>query len=228
MTDEPFRFEIDRVKTHASRAEILASLREYGRSTQCETFGMRDYDGWEKRLVTSDTIRRQFGSWARALHEAGFRAVRGQKADPAAMVEAFRACWKEQRSVPSLRQLEAFLDRKKYPFRVKTYGNYFGGVGRLAKQIVQVQNGELVETDLLRRFERERTRRSPFPVKLRYKILKRDREQCVKCGASPKKNPEVTLEVDHIIPVAKGGTDDPANLQRLCWSCNQGKTDAPN
>ena len=228
MTDAPFRFEIDRVKTHASRAEIVASLREYGRLHQCETFGMREYDGWKKRLVTSETIRRQFGSWAKALHEAGFRAVRGQKVDPAAMVEAFRACWKEQRSVPSLRQLEAFLESKKYPFRVKTYGAFFGGVGRLAKRIVQVQNGELSEADLLRRVQRARPRRSPMPVKLRTAILKRDGEQCVKCGASPKKNSAVTLEVDHIVPVAEGGTNDPENLQTLCWSCNQGKTDAPN
>ncbi|MEQ1848321.1 MAG: HNH endonuclease [Nitrospira sp.] len=228
MADAPFRFEIDRVKTHASRAEIVASLREYGRLHQCETFGMREYDGWKKRLVTSDTIRLQFGSWAKALYEAGFRAVRGQKVDPAAMVEAFRACWKEQRSVPSLRQLEAFLGSKKYPFRVKTYGAFFGGVGRLAKRIVQVQNGELNEADLLRRVERARPRRSPMPVKLRTAILKRDGEQCVKCGASPKKNPAVTLEVDHIVPVAEGGINDPKNLQTLCWSCNQGKTDAPN
>ena len=228
MTDAPFRFEIDRVKTHASRAEIVASLREYGRLHQCETFGMREYDGWKKRLVTSETIRRQFGSWAKALHEAGFRAVRGQKVDPAAMVEAFRACWKEQRSVPSLRQLEAFLESKKYPFRVKTYGAFFGGVGRLAKRIVQVQNGELSEADLLRRVKRARPRRSPMSVKLRTEILKRDGEQCVKCGASPKKNSAVTLEVDHIIPVTEGGTNDPKNLQTLCWSCNQGKTDAPN
>jgi hypothetical protein len=228
MTDAPFRFEIDRVKTHASKAEIVASLREYGRLHQCETFGMREYDIWKKRLVTSDTIRRQFGSWAKALQDAGFRAVRGQKVDPAAMVEAFRACWKEQRSVPSLRQLEAFLERKKYPFRVKTYGTFFGGLGRLAKRIVQTQNGELSEADLLRRIESERLTRPPISQRLRYAILKRDREQCVKCGASPKKNSEVTLEVDHIIPFAKGGTNDPTNLQTLCWSCNQGKTDAPN
>ena len=228
MTNAPFCFEIDRIKTHASRAEIVASLKEYGRLHQRETFGMREYDAWKKRLVTSDTIRRQFGGWAKALHEAGFRAVRGQKVDPAAMVEAFRACWKEQRSVPSLRQLKAFLEHNKYPFRAKTYGTFFGGVGRLAKRIVQVQNGELKEDDLLRRIVCERSIRPPISQRLRYTILKRDQEQCVKCGASPKKNSEVTLEVDHIIPVAKGGTNDPKNLQTLCWSCNQGKTDAPN
>ncbi len=228
MSDTPFRFQIDRIGTKASRAEILASLKDYGRLHQCETFGMRDYDNWAKRLVSSETIRRQFGSWGKALHEAEFRAVRGHKADPASMVEAFRACWKEQLSVPSHKQLEAFVERKKYPFQVITYGTFFGGLGRLAQRIVQVQDGELTETDLLRRVKRERPRRSPISAKLRYEILKRDGEQCVKCGASPKNNPVVTLEVDHIIPVAKGGSNDPKNLQTLCWSCNQGKKDAPN
>lgn len=228
MTDTPFHFEIDRLKSRASRTEIIASLKEYGRLHQCTTFGMREYDRWKKRLVSSETISRQFGSWAKALHEAGYRAVRGQKVDPAAMVKAFRDCWKEHQSVPSLNQLETFLERNKYPFRVKTYGAFFGGIGRLAKRIVQVQNGELSESDLLQKEERVRHRRPSMSVKLRYEILKRDGEQCVKCGASPKKNPAVTLEIDHVIPVAAGGPTNLENLQTLCWSCNQGKKDKSN
>lgn len=31
---------------------------------------------------------------------------------------------------------------------------------------------------------------------------------------------------DHIVPKAEGGTDDEANLQTLCRSCHQAKTDA--
>jgi ATP adenylyltransferase len=33
------------------------------------------------------------------------------------------------------------------------------------------------------------------------------------------------LEVDHIIPRNKGGTDDPDNLQAPCYSCNAMKRD---
>lgn len=41
------------------------------------------------------------------------------------------------------------------------------------------------------------------------------------CGAT---NKETTLEIDHIIPVAKGGTNDISNLQTLCKECNRAKS----
>lgn len=35
---------------------------------------------------------------------------------------------------------------------------------------------------------------------------------------------EVPLEVDHVIPVAEGGTDELSNLATLCRPCNNGKS----
>lgn len=52
---------------------------------------------------------------------------------------------------------------------------------------------------------------------LRKKVLKRDGYRCVKC-----KRP--ASEVDHIINVASGGTDDMTNLQSLCTECHQVKS----
>jgi 5-methylcytosine-specific restriction endonuclease McrA len=34
------------------------------------------------------------------------------------------------------------------------------------------------------------------------------------------------LEIDHRIPRAKGGSDDPSNLWTLCFDCNRGKSDS--
>lgn len=59
-------------------------------------------------------------------------------------------------------------------------------------------------------------------ARLRYEILRRDGFRCRACGASPSENP-VELHVDHVTPVALGGSDDPSNLQTLCQACNLGK-----
>ncbi len=59
--------------------------------------------------------------------------------------------------------------------------------------------------------------------KLRYEILERDNFRCVLCGDDSEAGAQ--LEVDHIVPVSKGGTDDRSNLRALCWACNAGKGD---
>ena len=37
--------------------------------------------------------------------------------------------------------------------------------------------------------------------------------------------PQVELEIDHVIPVARGGSDDDDNLTATCSDCNLGKAD---
>ena len=58
---------------------------------------------------------------------------------------------------------------------------------------------------------------------LRYDILKRDGFRCVLCGRS--QDHGITLHVDHIIPVSKGGKTEYSNLRTLCSECNMGKRD---
>lgn len=61
-------------------------------------------------------------------------------------------------------------------------------------------------------------------VRTRFEVFKRDEFTCGYCG---RKSPQVVLEVDHIVPVAGGGSDDLINLKTSCWDCNRGKSDKP-
>lgn len=60
--------------------------------------------------------------------------------------------------------------------------------------------------------------------RLRYEVLRRDNHTCRYCGASA---PEVSLTVDHVVPQALGGSDEPSNLVAACAACNNGKTSVP-
>jgi hypothetical protein len=62
--------------------------------------------------------------------------------------------------------------------------------------------------------------RKAMSKKLRFSIFERDNFTCQYCGKTP---PDVMLNVDHIVPVSKGGTDDPENLRTSCFECNSGK-----
>ena len=63
-------------------------------------------------------------------------------------------------------------------------------------------------------------KRNPIPGVLRHEVFQRDGYRCRECGAT---NCETSLEVDHIIPVSQGGTDELGNLQTLCCMCNRAK-----
>lgn len=60
--------------------------------------------------------------------------------------------------------------------------------------------------------------------KLRQFIKTRDDHTCRYCSVSLAAEPHLLLEVDHVIPVSKGGLSTPENLQTLCWRCNRSKS----
>lgn len=57
-------------------------------------------------------------------------------------------------------------------------------------------------------------------LKLRFEVFKKDNFTCQYCG---RKTPEVILELEHVIPLSKGGTDELDNLTTSCFECNRGK-----
>lgn len=67
--------------------------------------------------------------------------------------------------------------------------------------------------------------RTLMTKKLREYIKKRDNFTCCLCCNSTHIEPNLLLEIDHIIPISKGGLTTETNLQTLCWKCNRSKSD---
>ncbi len=67
-----------------------------------------------------------------------------------------------------------------------------------------------------------RVERGKVSNKMRFSIYARDGYKCRKCGVSDR---YADLEIDHIIPIAKGGKSTYDNLQTLCHECNKEKGD---
>jgi hypothetical protein len=67
---------------------------------------------------------------------------------------------------------------------------------------------------------KSKTGREPIPERIRNEVWRRDGGKCVECDSV------YNLEFDHLIPVAKGGSNTARNLRILCEPCNRRKSDS--
>lgn len=63
----------------------------------------------------------------------------------------------------------------------------------------------------------EKTPRISIPKAVRQYVFERDGHHCQMCYSAK------SLTIDHIVPLALGGTNDISNLRTLCHSCNARK-----
>lgn len=78
----------------------------------------------------------------------------------------------------------------------------------------QVSNFEAIEANI-----KTGTVRQAIPEDVKLLVWSRDGGVCVKCGAAK------DLHFDHIIPHSRGGSNEAANIQLLCRTCNLAKGD---
>ena len=103
--------------------------------------------------------------------------------------------------------------------------------GGMAQRSFTVPMTEETIAELIKTLESKLTasafakeQRTMMTKKLREAIKTRDDFTCCNCGNSTHKEPNLLLEIDHIIPVSKGGRTEETNLQTLCWKCNRTKS----
>lgn len=104
--------------------------------------------------------------------------------------------------------------------------------GGMAQRSFTVPMTEETIVELIKMLESKLTmkafaqeQRAMMTKKLRESIKHRDKFTCCNCGNSIHDEPNLLLEIDHIIPISKGGCTAEDNLQTLCWKCNRSKGD---
>jgi hypothetical protein len=65
--------------------------------------------------------------------------------------------------------------------------------------------------------QRRRVQVRRISGKQRRRVLARDGGRCTKCGS------QTDLQIDHVVPVAAGGSKDDNNLRTLCRMCNSAR-----
>lgn len=112
-----------------------------------------------------------------------------------------------------------------YYYRYISSGGY---ASIITEYILDIPNLEILTQYLAERIRYRNSaigQRRLMTPSLRKSILKRDNYTCQNplCNNSMWKEKNLLLEIDHIVPISKGGKTTEDNLQTLCWRCNRKK-----
>ena len=207
--------------------ELVRDLRRVARETCRGCVTWRLYYTWGK--FRPRTLAYRFGSWNAALRAAELPVTQVKDATDAALFDNLAAAWLKIGRQSTGRELTRCGGLSK--FGESTYKRRFGSWRQALHAFETFVNDGRCGTRLPpRRIKSPRTKPRPRTARdinwrLRATVLIRDNCLCRMCGASPAKDPAVTLHVDHIVPWSRGGQTVLANLQTLCAACNIGKGD---
>ncbi|WP_166873722.1 HNH endonuclease [Salinibacterium sp. ZJ450] len=110
-----------------------------------------------------------------------------------------------------------------YKFQYTSAGGNTGQETRIQLNTPTLESLSATLVEKIRWTKSAAGQRALMTARLRGQIKERDRHTCLQCGVSLAAEPHLLLEVDHMMPVSKGGLSVPENLQTLCWRCNRTK-----
>ncbi|HYA39579.1 MAG TPA: HNH endonuclease [Candidatus Methylomirabilis sp.] len=214
------KYELSRVSgAPVADEELLSDLRNVAQIIGQQTVPQKKYG--EIGKYDYSTLIRRFGSWNKALRKAGLRLSNEIQISDERLFENILNLWQHLGRQPRRSDLENEVSE----FSQSPYKRRFGSWMAALESFVAYTNASEAEPREIKQtavLAPRRTGRDPS-LRLRFKVLQRDRFSCQQCGASPAKSVNVELHVDHVVPWSKGGETTLNNLQTLCAKCNLGK-----
>jgi hypothetical protein len=217
---EDLKFKLERAKNApVSDEEILHDLKRVAGVINSSKVTQKLY--WEYGQYDYSNVGRRFGTWNKALEAAGLSLSNQCNIPDEVLFENIMLLWQHYGRQPrraELAQPPSTISQGPYNRRFKSW------VIAL-EHFVDYANSVDVSSPIRseEKSSSRKTGRDPS-LRLRFKVLSRDRFSCQHCGASPSKMLGVELHVDHILAWSKGGETIMANLQTLCSKCNLGKS----
>lgn len=216
------KFEITRVTgAPVSDSELIADLQRVADSAGTTRITQKIYT--ELGRYDGRNISRRFGTWNKALETAGLDVSNEINLPDERLFENILVLWQHYGRQPrraELSQPPSVISQGPYRRRFRSWIEALESFVSWANASEGIVPQSSTATG---RQSQPRTGRDPS-LRLRFKVLQRDRFCCRHCGASPAQQPRVELHVDHIVPWSKGGETVLENLQTLCSACNLGKS----
>lgn len=213
------KFEIDFLDSY-TKENIIEELKRISKIVGGRVLTKKDIQNYGR--VSYCTIWEKFGGLSKAVMAAGLKANRYCNVTDMQLLESLIELWSRTLSHEGRRPQRRDLRRYNIPFSGDTYQRRFGSWKKALIAAYNSVGREETITNIQKDLAPQVTtpQRSDISIRKRFLVFKRDEFTCVMCGRSGR---GVKLEVDHIIPVSKDGTDDIDNLQTLCFECNRGK-----
>lgn len=218
MTSSPFK--LSRVRgVPVTDAQLIEDLKRVADLTGTKTVSQPQYT--QHGAFDMRNLSRRFGGWDTALSAAGLSAspYKGEYTDERLFANIL-VLWQHFGRQPRRAEL-AFapseISQSPYQRRFRSWTGALEAFVEWANEV----DGSAISTATLDAIKR-RTSRDPS-LRLRFRVLVRDRFTCCGCGKSPATSHGTELHLDHTIPWSKGGETVFENLRTMCSKCNIGK-----
>jgi len=214
------KFEIDFLEDY-SQDSLIAELKRIQKVVGDRPITKFDIDKYGK--AGWSTYFKKFSSFSNALLKAGLKPSRRMNVTDEELLNTIIELWTKTLEKDGRRPFASDLKKYDFPFSEDTYRRRFGSWKKaliLAYNSVDKKENSIKQEERTSDNKPAKSIREEISIRKRFLVLKRDQFTCVMCGRS---GIGVKLEVDHKIPVSKGGTNNLDNLQTLCYECNRGK-----
>ena len=222
MKYEWSRSRIDKIPTEKIEKELLSVAKKMN----YYKFTKSKFDD-SKSKISSATIIRQFKGWNKAM----IHLQDILKKKNITLKEMNRSYYSEDEYYSEMERIWNLIghrpsktewDNSNPKISYITYRRFFTSWELACLKFIEHKMGKEIHITGLKQPIKYQPRDPSY--KLRYQVFSRDNATCKCCGRSPQFNPELKLQIDHIIPFSKGGKTELDNLQLLCSDCHYGKS----